>query len=109
MLDFLTSATAYNCILGLYFTETLIVDWQDLMIKKLNQCCNVFNFMDPMIDVKNKEIKRATLSELIEHVTMNRNVLTDAVYPEIVKMVSTFCSLDVIKDHEFEVLSVAVV
>ena len=46
--------------------------------------------MDPMMDVKSKEIKRNCLTELIDYVTTNKNVLQDAVYPEIVKMVKYF-------------------
>ncbi|XP_067938985.1 serine/threonine-protein phosphatase 2A 56 kDa regulatory subunit epsilon isoform-like [Watersipora subatra] len=73
------------------FKDTPSSDHHDLMMKKLNQCGNIFNFMDPMMDVKSKEIKRNCLTELIDYVTTNKNVLQDAVYPEIVKMVA--CNL----------------
>lgn len=45
--------------------------------------------MDPVADVKGKEIKRATLNELVEYITPGRGVLTEPVYPEIIKMVYT--------------------
>ena len=61
---------------------------QDLFIKKLQQCCVVFDFMDPVADLKSKEIKRACLNELVDYITATRGVLTEPTYPEIVKMVS---------------------
>lgn len=44
--------------------------------------------MNPVADLKGKEIKRACLNELLQHIINGRNVLTDHVYPEIIKMVS---------------------
>lgn len=48
--------------------------------------------MDPIIDLKGKEIKRSTLNELVDYITSGRGVLTEPVYPEIIKMVN-FISL----------------
>ena len=49
----------------------------------------LFDFVsDPLSDLKWKEVKRAALREMVEYVTTNRNVLTEAVYPEIVAMFS---------------------
>ncbi|KAI8788859.1 serine/threonine-protein phosphatase 2A 56 kDa regulatory subunit alpha isoform, partial [Biomphalaria glabrata] len=61
---------------------------QELFIKKLQQCCVVFDFMDPVTDLKSKEIKRAALNELVDYITATRNVLTEPVYPEIVRMIA---------------------
>ena len=44
--------------------------------------------MDPVADLKGKEIKRATLNEVVDYITAGRGVLTEAVYPEIIRMVS---------------------
>ena len=52
--------------------------------------------MDPLSDLKYKEIKRATLNELVEYITQPRGSLSDsseplfteAIYPEAVNMVS---------------------
>ncbi|ESO04663.1 hypothetical protein HELRODRAFT_187003 [Helobdella robusta] len=57
-------------------------------IKKIQQCAVTFDFYDPLADIKSKEVKRACLNELIEYINSNRGVLTDVVYPEIVKMVA---------------------
>ena len=44
--------------------------------------------MDPVSDLRGKEIKRATLNELVDYITSERGVLTEAAYPEVVRMVS---------------------
>ena len=71
------------------FSDTPASEQQDLFIHKLLQCCVVFNFMDPVSDLKSKEVKRACLNELVDYITATRGVLTEPIYPEVVKMVST--------------------
>lgn len=71
------------------FADTPASEQQDLFIHKLLQCCVVFNFMDPVSDLKSKEVKRACLNELVDYITATRGVLTEPIYPEVVKMVST--------------------
>ena len=46
-----------------------------------------FDFSDASSELREKEIKRQTLQEILEYVNMNRGVLTESVYPEIVNMV----------------------
>lgn len=72
---------------------------QDLFIKKLKQCCVVFDFMDPVSDLKSKEIKRACLNEIVDYISVTKSCLSEPVYPEIIAMVSfnifrTLSSLD---------------
>lgn len=65
------------------------VEREELFIQKLNQCCTIFDFaVDPLSDLKWKEIKRAALNELVDFVTHQRGVITEAIYPEAVKMFS---------------------
>ncbi|XP_065069469.1 serine/threonine-protein phosphatase 2A 56 kDa regulatory subunit gamma isoform-like [Rhopilema esculentum] len=60
---------------------------EDIFIQKLRQCCTMFDFIvDPLSDLKWKEVKRAALNEIVEYVTHNRGVITDPIYPETVKM-----------------------
>lgn len=66
---------------------------EELFIRKLRQCCISFDFLDPVADLKGKEIKRATLNELVDYITANRGVLTEPVYPEIIQMVNFFYKL----------------
>lgn len=49
-----------------------------------------FDFMDAVADLKGKEVKRCTLNELVDYITAGRGVLTEPVYPEIIKMVNIF-------------------
>uniref|UniRef100_A0AAR2L461 Serine/threonine protein phosphatase 2A regulatory subunit n=1 Tax=Pygocentrus nattereri TaxID=42514 RepID=A0AAR2L461_PYGNA len=62
---------------------------QELFMQKLQQCCILFDFLDTVTDLKSKEIKRATLNELVEYVSTNRGVLVDSAYPEIINMISS--------------------
>ncbi|XP_061166449.1 serine/threonine-protein phosphatase 2A 56 kDa regulatory subunit gamma isoform-like isoform X2 [Saccostrea echinata] len=65
---------------------------EELFIQKLRQCCVLFDFVqDPLSDLKWKEVKRAALNEMVEFVTHNRGVITDAIYPEAIHMFS--CNL----------------
>ena len=61
---------------------------EELFIRKLRQCCVGFDFLDPVADLKGKETKRSTLNELVDYITAGRGVLTEPVYPEIIRMVS---------------------
>ena len=74
-------------MLPFIFLDVSSSEQEDLFIRKLRQCCIAFDFMDPMADIKGKETKRATLNELVEYVSTGRGVLTEPVYPEILKMV----------------------
>ncbi|KAM3852238.1 serine/threonine-protein phosphatase 2A 56 kDa regulatory subunit alpha isoform [Vipera latastei] len=64
-------------------------DKQVLFCQKLQQCCVLFDFMDSVSDLRSKEIKRATLNELVEYVSTNRGVITESAYSEIVTMISS--------------------
>lgn len=60
-----------------------------LLSQKIEQCNIIFDFEDASADVDGKEIKRETLSELVEYISKNRGVLTEDVYPEFVNMVNS--------------------
>ncbi|GCB82459.1 hypothetical protein scyTo_0021616, partial [Scyliorhinus torazame] len=62
---------------------------EELFVQKLRQCCVLFDFVsDPLSDLKYKEVKRAGLNEMVEYITHNRDVITEAIYPEAVIMFS---------------------
>jgi serine/threonine-protein phosphatase 2A regulatory subunit B' len=67
--------------------DTAQGDREQLLLQKINQCCYIFDFSDPMVDLRAKEIKRAALNEILDYITNYRGVLTEPLYPEIVKMV----------------------
>ncbi|CAH8428606.1 unnamed protein product [Schistosoma turkestanicum] len=61
---------------------------EELFIEKLKQCSVVFEFVpDILSDLKDKEVKRAALHELTEYLTENSGIITDAIYPEVIRMV----------------------
>ncbi|XP_078000818.1 serine/threonine-protein phosphatase 2A 56 kDa regulatory subunit gamma isoform-like isoform X1 [Glandiceps talaboti] len=62
---------------------------EELFVQKLRQCGVLFDFIsDPLSDLKWKEVKRAALTEMVEYITHQRGVVTDAIYPEAVSMFS---------------------
>ena len=71
---------------------------RQLFLKKLEQCTRVFDFaIDPLSNLKQKEVKRLALNECIDFITMRRAVLNTAqVYSAIFQM---FCA------NAFRVLS----
>ena len=73
----------------LYFSDATPQEREELFVQKLRQCMVLFDFVqDPLSDLKWKEVKRAALNEMVEYITQNRGVLTDAIYPEAIHMVS---------------------
>ncbi|KAK8485528.1 hypothetical protein V6N13_090448 [Hibiscus sabdariffa] len=71
------------------FKDVPASEKQNLFIKKIHLCCVVFDFNDPTKNLKEKEIKRQTLLELVEYVTSATGKFSEAVVQEIVKMIST--------------------
>lgn len=71
----------------LFFPDAPTTEQQELFTQKLQQCCTLFDFIDSVADLKSKEVKRATLNELVDYVSTNRGVLVEAAYPEIINMV----------------------
>lgn len=81
----------FGLILNLvvFFSATQEVnERQELFIQKLRQCCVLFDFeSDPLSDLKWKEVKRSALTEMVEYVSKNRDVITEPIYVEAVNMV----------------------
>ncbi|KAF3431112.1 hypothetical protein FNV43_RR25842 [Rhamnella rubrinervis] len=61
---------------------------QNFFIRKLNLCCVLFDFTDPTEHLKEKEIKRQTLLELVDYVTSANGKFNETVMQEAIKMVS---------------------
>ncbi|XP_070509856.1 serine/threonine-protein phosphatase 2A 56 kDa regulatory subunit epsilon isoform-like isoform X2 [Chironomus tepperi] len=66
--------------------ETDANEREDLFIKKIRQCCVLFDFTEPLDDLKWKEVKRSALQEMVEYINNNNGVITEAVYPEMIQM-----------------------
>jgi len=56
-------------------------------VRKLKQCCIIFDFEDPLSDVRSKEVKRMCLVELIEFITKPGVLSSDELYMEFMHMV----------------------
>jgi len=68
------------------FQETGAPHKQNLFIHKLKLCQIMFEWTDNK-DERPKEVKRQQLVELVEYIGKNKNIYTDSVLKEIVRMV----------------------
>ncbi|KAA0193170.1 Serine/threonine-protein phosphatase 2A 56 kDa regulatory subunit delta isoform [Fasciolopsis buskii] len=77
---------------------------ETLFLEKVRMCCILFDFNEVTRQVKSKEIKRVTLVELAEYITMNQNCLTEPIYHGLVKLLQTnaFRVLDAPDQTNFE-------
>ncbi|XP_076881109.1 serine/threonine protein phosphatase 2A 57 kDa regulatory subunit B' theta isoform-like [Bidens hawaiensis] len=81
-----TIPTSYEALPS--FKDVSSSEKQNLFIRKLNLCSVVFDFTDPTKNLKEKDIKRQTLVELVDYVTSANGKFPEIVMQEIVKMVS---------------------
>ncbi|KAL6551434.1 hypothetical protein OROGR_007588 [Orobanche gracilis] len=70
------------------FRDVPNAEKQNLFIRKLTLCCVVFDFTDPTMNLKEKEIKRQTLVELVDYVASANGKFCETVVQEIVRMIS---------------------
>ncbi|GAA5812827.1 Serine/threonine-protein phosphatase 2A 56 kDa regulatory subunit gamma isoform [Mucor flavus] len=75
-----------------YFNDVPQSKRQELFVIKLIQCQVLFDFNDPSSDLRNKEIKRQELQEMLEYVATSRGAISDMIYPDVIRMftVNTF-------------------
>lgn len=78
--------SAYEALPG--FKDVPSSEKQHLFIRKLNLSCVIFDFTDPTKNLREKEIKRQTLLELVDYVTAVNGKFTETVMQEATKMVS---------------------
>lgn len=69
-------------------TDVTASDQVALLVRKLHQCCALFDFDDSLSEIKSKEVKRACLSELVEYFSRSSLNASDAIYIEVITMVS---------------------
>ncbi|XP_078490344.1 serine/threonine-protein phosphatase 2A 56 kDa regulatory subunit alpha isoform-like [Ciona intestinalis] len=75
------------------FTGSILADavppeQMDLFMKKLDQCSVIFNFMETIEDIQGKEIKRASLNEVVDYISSAQGSLSEPVYAPIINMIS---------------------
>ncbi|KAK9077358.1 hypothetical protein SSX86_005695 [Deinandra increscens subsp. villosa] len=71
------------------FRDVPASEKHNLFIKKLNMCCLVFDFTDPSKNLKEKDVKRQTLLELVDYMTSIPSKFNEVTMQEITKMISS--------------------
>ncbi|CAG0886753.1 unnamed protein product [Cyprideis torosa] len=61
---------------------------EELLVRKIQQCCVIFDFNDPLADVREKAIKKGHLLEILQHCSRSNQTLSDSVTSELLKMLS---------------------
>ena len=75
----------YSCLI--VASDTPPGERPQLFVKKLHQCHVLFDFNDASSELKGKQIKAQTLHEMLEYITTQRGVISESIYPEVIKMV----------------------
>ncbi|XP_034486189.1 serine/threonine-protein phosphatase 2A 56 kDa regulatory subunit gamma isoform isoform X1 [Drosophila innubila] len=89
------SSTRYNVSKNCELTalsplneKTPATEREELLLQKIRQCCTLFDFSEPLSDLKWKEVKRAALHEMVEYLSSQNGVITEIIYPEAINMFS---------------------
>lgn len=77
---------------------------QLLFVQKLHLCSYTFDFTDPTKHVREKEIKRQTLLELVDYANSGQGKFTEAVSEDIILMLSQnlFRTLPPSRSHDVD-------
>ncbi|XP_057954852.1 serine/threonine protein phosphatase 2A 59 kDa regulatory subunit B' zeta isoform-like isoform X2 [Malania oleifera] len=82
----MASAASYEALPS--FRDVPSSEKGNLFIRKLNMCCVVFDFNDPSKNLREKDIKRQTLLELVDYVSSVTSKFNEVTMQEITKMVA---------------------
>lgn len=70
------------------FKDVPVAERQNLFLRKVRVCCFLFEFSDTMKMVREKEIKRQSLSELVDFVQSGSAKISESNQEEMVRMIS---------------------
>lgn len=70
------------------FRDVPVSERQNLFLRKLQVCCFQLDFNDTMKSVREKEIKRQTLLELVDFIQSGSAKITENCQEEMIKMIS---------------------
>ncbi|TKY62109.1 Serine/threonine protein phosphatase 2A 57 kDa regulatory subunit B' alpha isoform [Spatholobus suberectus] len=70
------------------FRDVAVSERQSLFLRKLQICCHVLDFSDTLKSVREKEIKRQALMELVDFIQSGSGKITETCQEEMIKMVS---------------------
>ncbi|KAG9093605.1 hypothetical protein FS749_014119 [Ceratobasidium sp. UAMH 11750] len=65
----------------------------ELFVRKLRQCSTLFDFNDASAELKGRQIKAATLHEMLGYITTQRSVISELIYPEVISSSPTTSSV----------------
>ncbi|XP_053207694.1 serine/threonine-protein phosphatase 2A 56 kDa regulatory subunit gamma isoform-like [Panonychus citri] len=84
---------SYHCERSnLSLTEVPPSEREALFIEKIRQCCIIYDFTgDPLNDLQGKDSKRAALTEMVSYIDLGHGVITEPLYPELIKMFTINC------------------
>ena len=84
------------------FKDVPPAERQTLFVKKLHLCAFTFDFMDQTKHVREKEMKRQTLVELVDYVNAGTGKFTEAISDDIVFMLANnlFRALPASRSHD---------
>lgn len=82
-----SNTTSYEALPS--FRDVPSAEKNNLFIKKLKICCVVFDFSDPSKNLKEKDIKRQTLLELVDYISCVSSKFSEVTMQEITRMVAT--------------------
>ncbi|KAJ4704993.1 Serine/threonine protein phosphatase 2A regulatory subunit [Melia azedarach] len=70
------------------FRDVAVSERQNLFLRKLQVCCFQLDFSDTLKSVREKEIKRQTLLELVDFIQSGSSKITETCQEEMIKMIS---------------------
>ena len=70
------------------FRDVPVGERQNLFLRKLLVCCHVLDFSDTLKSVREKEIKRQTLMELVEFIQSGSGKISENCQEEMIRMIS---------------------
>ncbi|KAH9309437.1 hypothetical protein KI387_037348 [Taxus chinensis] len=77
-----------NCENLPLFRDVPVSERHDLLVKKLNLCCQLYDFLDPKENVVEKEVKRQTLLELVDYIQYGAGKLSESIHRDIANMLA---------------------
>ncbi|KAI6236833.1 Serine/threonine-protein phosphatase 2A 56 kDa regulatory subunit delta isoform [Aphelenchoides besseyi] len=67
--------------------EAVAINSEESFLQRIDQCMVIYDFSsDPLSDLKNKEIKRTALNELIDFVTSSNATFTESMHERAIQM-----------------------
>ncbi|XP_019443085.1 PREDICTED: serine/threonine protein phosphatase 2A 57 kDa regulatory subunit B' beta isoform-like [Lupinus angustifolius] len=70
------------------FRDVAVSERQNLFLRKLHVCCYILDFSDTLRNIREKEIKRQALMELVDFIQSGSGKITENCQEEMIRMIS---------------------